>query len=414
MRLKASQAADIRLGRQRAPEFESGDHQTRYLRSANVTADGRIDVSDIKRMNFTPAEQSIYGLRPGDVLVTEGSGSRDTVGASAVWQSHLSGTVCFQNTLLRLRPRLGVTDGRYLAWWACHAHAAGQMAQVASGANILHLGSDGLKNLHLVVPPVPEQRRIADFLDDHVSRIDSIITARREQTTAIEAHRQAQLITTIVRDDDDLVPCGSVTEVRLGRQRSPRHEVGDHMTRYLRSANVTDGRIDLRDVKEMNFGPKEQQTFGLRPGDVLVSEGSASSEALGAAAVWSGGLAGVVCFQNTLLRLRPRDERLDAAYLGYWARASHAAGAPRSWASGASILHLGAEGMSRMPIPNITVQEQQRRTLAAGAAEQANTRLLEALEQQVSLLAEYKQSLITAAVKGEFDVTAASGRGIPA
>lgn len=81
MKLKIPQAAEVRSGRQRAPQFESGDDAARYLRSANIDENG-INVDDVKSMNFTPDEQRIFELRPGDVLLTEGSGSRSAVGQS--------------------------------------------------------------------------------------------------------------------------------------------------------------------------------------------------------------------------------------------------------------------------------------------------------------------------------------------
>lgn len=146
------QVAEVALGRQRSPEHEQGAHMVKYLRSANVV-DGELDLSDVKDMNFTPREQAFFGLRAGDVLITEGSGSRDTVGTSAVWRDELPAPVCYQNTLLRLRPRPCLADSPYLAWWARHAHAAGLMAATASGANILHLSAEALCRL-----PVPNIR----------------------------------------------------------------------------------------------------------------------------------------------------------------------------------------------------------------------------------------------------------------
>jgi type I restriction enzyme S subunit len=44
-----------------------------YLRAANVR-DGYLDLSDVKEMNFSPAEQSIFALRRGDVLVRSSPG----------------------------------------------------------------------------------------------------------------------------------------------------------------------------------------------------------------------------------------------------------------------------------------------------------------------------------------------------
>ena len=95
---------------------------------------------------------------------------------------------------------------------------------------------------------------------------------------------------------------GEAAEVSIGRQRSPRNASGEHMVKYLRAANVKDGRLALGDVLSMNFSPAEQATFQLAPGDVLVTEGCGSIRELGASAVWNAELDGTVCFQNTVLR----------------------------------------------------------------------------------------------------------------
>ena len=127
-----------------------------YLRAANVK-DGSLDLTDVKSMDFSPAEQAVYALRPGDVLVTEGAGSLAAVGASAVYSGEIDGVVCFQNTLLRLRPR-GSTDARFLMWWARHAYGSGLLASVAAGANIYHLGADNVRALPASMPGRTEQR----------------------------------------------------------------------------------------------------------------------------------------------------------------------------------------------------------------------------------------------------------------
>lgn len=257
--------------------------------------------------------------------------------------------------------------------------------------------------------PLDEQRRIADFLDDRVARIDQIIAARRQQLLDTREAARALVSSAVRRQDDALVPCRAKVDIRLGRQRSPQHEQGDHMMPYLRSANITDGRVLLDGVKRMNFSPQEQRVFALAYGDVLVTEGSASPEAVGAAAAWRGELSGTVCFQNTLLRLRPK-QGYDPDFLEVWARAAHYAKAPQAFASGASILHLGAEGMGRIPIPLIDEHEQGRRTDRAREALRASGLGERLIAHSIDLLTEYKSSLITAAVTGELDVTTASRR----
>src|SRR5262249_19571983 len=52
-----------------------------------------------------------------------------------------------------------------------------------------------------------------------------------------------------------------VGDVQLGRQRAPKHHSGEHMRPYLRAANVTWSGLDLTDVLEMNFPPKDLETY---------------------------------------------------------------------------------------------------------------------------------------------------------
>jgi type I restriction enzyme S subunit len=168
--------AEVSLGRQRSPDNEDGPNMVPYLRAANVL-DGRLDLFDVKSMHFTPKEQSVFSLRDGDVLVTEGAGSLASVGASAVWHGDASEPVCFQNTLLRLRPHKG-TDARYLAWWCRHAFADGLFASIAGGANIFHLSADRVRSLPMSSLPMATQHAIADYLDRESGLIDDLLASQ--------------------------------------------------------------------------------------------------------------------------------------------------------------------------------------------------------------------------------------------
>ena len=185
--------AHVSLGRQRSPKHENGPFLVPYLRAANVK-DGQLDLSDVKVMNFTPNEQQFFHLRPGDVLVTEGSGSLRTVGASAVWSGEIDGVVCFQNTLLRLRPRSETTDPRFLAWWARHAFVAGLFRSVATGANIYHVSAERVRSLPVSFPDLAAQQAIVDFLDVETARIDELIVKKRRLIGILYEWEQAQLV----------------------------------------------------------------------------------------------------------------------------------------------------------------------------------------------------------------------------
>ena len=162
-----------------------------YLRAANVK-DGQLDLTDVKTMDFNPSEQRTFSLMPGDVLVSEGSGSLGTVGASAVWNAEIDGVVCFQNTLLRLRPKPG-NDPRFLMWWARHAYGSGLFASIADGANIYHLGADGVRTLPAAMPDARMQRAISDYLDAETARIDRLVTSTKAMIDLLMARRSSEV-----------------------------------------------------------------------------------------------------------------------------------------------------------------------------------------------------------------------------
>jgi hypothetical protein len=98
--ITVQQVGSVTLGRQRSPQLERGLHLKPYLRVANVF-DGWIDYSDVLCMNFNPAEQAVFGLVPGDILLNDGQ-SLELVGRSAICDGPPD-THCFQNTLVRFR-----------------------------------------------------------------------------------------------------------------------------------------------------------------------------------------------------------------------------------------------------------------------------------------------------------------------
>ena len=87
--------SDVQLGQQRSPGHAAADEVLPYIRAANITWDG-FDLSDVKEMGFDNPLR--HRLRPGDVLLSEASGSPMEAGKPAVWQGQIP-EACFQNTV---------------------------------------------------------------------------------------------------------------------------------------------------------------------------------------------------------------------------------------------------------------------------------------------------------------------------
>ncbi|MFJ7173975.1 restriction endonuclease subunit S [Citrobacter freundii] len=173
---------DLKLGRQRSPKDHHGPYMTPYLRVANVH-DNEIRTDDIKLMNFTPEEQTLYSLKFGDILLNEGQ-SLELVGRSAIFRDEIA-QVCFQNTLIRLRAKESVSN-EYILEYFRHCLYSGRFQKAATQTtNIAHLSISRLAPIEFPLPPYKEQVRI-------VSKIKKLEILCENIKTKLKSAQQTQ------------------------------------------------------------------------------------------------------------------------------------------------------------------------------------------------------------------------------
>lgn len=177
-----------------------------------------------------------------------------------------------------------------------------------SGANHAVLGKvlnkAKVEALPVLVPPLPEQRRIVDLL----ARAEGIVRLRREAE-----QKAAELIPALFLDmfgDPATNPkgwpehsLGDIAQVVSGVTKG--RKFGDKQTvevPYLRVANVQAGHIDLTEVKTIEVLPRDVEQLALQNGDVVLTEGG-DFDKLGRGALWEHDIANCV-HQNHVFRVR--------------------------------------------------------------------------------------------------------------
>lgn len=239
---------DVLLGRQRAPQYLTGQWTRPYLRVANVK-DDILDFSDIETMDFDPAHFGKYRLEPGDILVSEGQ-SPDRVGESAIYSGGIEG-LCFQKTLHRFRP-VPLGPGPKFAQIVFRAYVkSGVFRKMASiTTNIAHLTLEKFQAAPFPLPPVDEQRRITAEVDRFLSVADEI-----EQTVQAQLARAQRLRQSVLKRafEGKLVPqdatefeattpeppptLGSALRISLHRQKLP---VGDFAQKFRLARTIAE------------------------------------------------------------------------------------------------------------------------------------------------------------------------------
>ncbi|MBT9290671.1 restriction endonuclease subunit S [Prosthecodimorpha staleyi] len=159
------EAGDVQLGRQRAPQHHRGAHMRPYLRVANVMED-RLDLSDVKWMNFTPEEFHIFALEPGDILLNEGQ-APDLIGRPALYKGEIK-DCCFQKTLLRFRACQYIDPDFALLVFRHYMHSGRFKRESRITTNIGHLTQVRFVEIEFPIPPPAEAaeilRRVSDAL----------------------------------------------------------------------------------------------------------------------------------------------------------------------------------------------------------------------------------------------------------
>ncbi|MET8066236.1 restriction endonuclease subunit S [Micromonospora sp. NPDC005211] len=352
---RLDEIAEVRLGRQRSPKNHLGDNMRPYLRAANVGWEG-LKLDDVKSMNFTDAEVKVYGLKPGDIVLSEASGSPGEVGKPALWNGEIEGC-CIQNTLLRVRS-YGV-DPHYLLHFLRYEALRGSFVTHSRGVGIHHIGVARLASWPVLVPPLAEQRRIVGALDDHLSRYNAATSLVSAAGLRLHRLKKRLLIDSVPLREGGGWRLSTVAEagsVDLGRQRHPDWHNGQNMRPYLRVANVFEDRIDSTDVMEMDFTPQVFEKFRLREGDIILNEGQ-SPELLGRPAMYRG-VPADVAFTNSLLRFRAA-EGIDPEWaLLVFRRHMHAGRFSREVRITTNIAHLSAGRFKAVEFPVPPLAEQ--------------------------------------------------------
>ena len=139
---------------------------TPYLCSINVYWDG-IDLTKLKTANFSIDDKEKYLLRKDDLLICEGG----DVGRSAVWNNDTE--MYYQNALHRVRFYCEINPYFYLNVLKLYKSLK-ILDECSKGVTIKHLVQGSLNSLYFPLPPLAEQKRIVDKINELMPIINSI------------------------------------------------------------------------------------------------------------------------------------------------------------------------------------------------------------------------------------------------
>ncbi|MFC1791051.1 restriction endonuclease subunit S [Gemmatimonadota bacterium] len=272
-------------------------------------------------------------LVPGDLVLT----MMGTVGRCAIFPDDVEPGI-MDSHLLRIQADPGQVDRAYLRTVVSAEELVGrQIARLSHGSIMAGLSSSIVRRLAVPLPPLPEQRRIAEILDT----VDEAIRKTEQVIAKLKLIKQGLLHDLLTRGIDENgelrdplrhpeqfkgSPLGTIPRewevgsaasfmerVTVGVVSGATHAYRDSGVPFIRSQNVKPNRIEAEDLLFISHAyHKTKSSSELRAGDVVIVRTGYP----GTAAVIPDTLDRSNCF--SLVIARPTKSVLDSTFFAQY------------------------------------------------------------------------------------------------
>ena len=164
----------------------------------------------------TKDEIAKFGLRVDDVAITKDSESWDDIGVPALVRETARDLVCGYHLAL-LRPHKQRMDGAFLFRCLQAKPVRVQLELAANGVTRFGIPKSEIGAMTLPVPPLVQQRAIADYLDRETARLDTLVAAKERILELLAEKRRALITRAVTRGLDFHAPLRDTGVPWLGR-----------------------------------------------------------------------------------------------------------------------------------------------------------------------------------------------------
>lgn len=350
----------------------------------------------------TVASDSPARLRAGDIVVN--STGRGTLGRAGLVRHLPAVPPVADGHVTIIRVHDGSVDSRFVTYLlgtdAFYDQA--NLCLAVGATNQTELNREAVRRMRIAIPPVNEQRRIADYLDAETARIDELIAEQqriqRLLAERLSAHRQAAILGTDGKGQPGWEIGRLKRFVRIARGRfthRPRNDPALYGGKYP--------FIQTGDIAGAADGVVREWTQTLNEVGLAASRLAPAGTLVMAIAANIGDVARLgfdACFPDSIVALTPA-HRLEGDYLLELIRALRDDLIGRSTLNTQLNINVDRIGDTVVPIP--AIGEQKLLIAELGRMAQDVADVSREVELQSQLLREHRQALITRAVTEGLD-----------
>jgi type I restriction enzyme S subunit len=274
---------------------------------------------------------------------------------------------CIHDGWLVLSPRREDVDADFFYHLLGSNAVYSEFERRAAGATVKNLNIDLVRGVKIPLPPLPEQRRIAEMLD----KADALRAKRRVALAQLDTLTQSIFLDMFgdTRKERTRWPTvaleGIVKETKLGLVRGSQEFGPDFPIPYVRMNAITrSGELELGNVQRTHATEAEIEAYRLEPGDFLFNTRN-SEELVGKTALYRGG--GLHLFNNNLMRVR-FTAKADAVFVAAafkTAFVQHELNLRKSGTTNVFAIYYKDLRSLPLPLPSIALQREFAQRVAA-------------------------------------------------
>lgn len=308
------------------------------IRIQNLTGSG-------KAFNYYQGDvEPRYLVQDGDLLFSWAAtlGTYIWHGPEAVLNQHI----------FKVESKINPKFHRYLL-----EHSIQEMQSKTHGSGMVHITKSEFDKIEVAVPPIDEQQRMVEALDDHLSRLDKALAD-------VEAvYRSSNLLRMSALEKSLNVGFPTVRLENLvvgsGYGTSTKCVAGGLGVPVARIPNLVNGSIDMTDEKRVLDLTVDLKNLMLAPGDVLVIRTNGSQNLVGTTAVVPENIN--ASFASYLIRFQVDRSKVYPEWLHFMfgSRGVRKQIVELS-ASSAGQYNLGLSKLNSIEIPLPSIQDQKK------------------------------------------------------
>lgn len=357
-------------------------------------------------------------VKKGDFAINSRSDRRGSCGIS-----RYDGSVSLINTVLF--PRNSKIDPRYYDWLFHTTQFADEFYKWGHGIvdDLWTTNWQDMKNITLILPPLLQQQTIADFLDKKCADIDKLSAQIQKEIDTLQKYRKSVITKTVTKGLDDTVPMkesgiewiGKIPETwklekikfltsKIQKGLSPQYQ-DKGKTNIITQATFSKGYWDESSLKKAITSHRDEKLNLVKKHDILL-------------ATTGGGVLGKTYFikkdinyvaSADVVFIRGNDKRIINKLIYYCLFINYNLLNGIMAQGSTNQLHLNVNNLKNFKLPVGSIDVQQRIVNYLDNRTSQIDKIISQKQKQLSLLSDYKNSLIFEYVTGKKQISSNGG-----